>query len=447
MANAAKKPIPSDQQAAADADALYQRACKVLPGGVSRNTIYRHPRPDYADFGRGCVVTDTGGIQRIDFSNNMASLIHGHAHPQIIAAVEDQLRRGSAFTMATEAELQFAELLCQRTPGFDKLRFVNSGTEAVMVAIKAARCLTGRPKIAKVEGAYHGTYDYAEASQCSTPDNWGPSTQPASVPVADGTPVRALDDVVVVPFNNIAATLALLDQFGDEIACVLLDPLPHRVGLIPADNDYVVALREWTARHGALLVMDEVITYRSEYAGAQAWYDVCPDLTAMGKIIGGGFPVGAIAGRDDVMQVMDPTTAGGIPLPHSGTFSANPITTTAGRVAMELFDRDAVQRLNELGEYARQQLTEAVRSSDTEACITGAGSMLRLHLLPEAPTNYRANYMDAATKHRIAQLVAALYDRGFLMINTCSAALSTAMTNDEIDHLAQAVREALSEGL
>jgi len=340
--------------------ALYQRALKVMPGGCSRNTVLRKPHPLYAERGEGCYVTDIEGVRRIDFANNMASLIHGHAHPAVVSAVTDQLHKGTAFTLATEVEIDYAEHLCNRNPGFEKIRFVNSGTEAVMSCLKAARAFTGHAKIAKVEGAYHGLYDFAEVSQTSKPVNWGDEEKPLSVPVAHGTPASALKEVVVIPFNDAERAIAILDQHADELACVLIDLLPHRVGLVPASQEFVQALHQWTRDNGALLVYDEVITFRSNYGGAQEWYQVRPDLTAMGKMIGGGFPVGALAGRAEVMDVMDPL-ADKVLFPHSGTFSANPITMTAGLVTMELFDEAAVLKLNALAEYARVQIEEAIR--------------------------------------------------------------------------------------
>ncbi len=424
--------------------ALYEEALSVLPGGISRNTIYRKPHPDYAVRGAGCRVTDIDGITRIDFANNMASLIHGHANQQIVDAVTSQLSRGTAFTMATEAELRFAQHMCRRNEGFDKIRFMNSGTEAVMAAIKAARAITGRPKIAKSEGAYHGTYDYAEVSQKSKPENWGSDANPESVPVVEGTPQAALDDVIVFPFNDTERTIDILDRHASQLACVLIDPLPHRVGLTPANGDYLAAIRNWTRDNGALLVLDEVITFRMGYGGAQDWYEFQPDLTAMGKIIGGGFPVGALAGKDEYMSVLDPTRDR-LPFPFSGTFSANPITMTAGRVAMELFDVAAVDKLNKLGEYARQKIAGAIEASGVVACVTGAGSMFRVHLKPEPPLDYRAAYQNAEEIAQIAFLVNYLYDRGFMMINTCSAALSTALSETEIDQLADTFEAGLTE--
>lgn len=421
---------------------LYEQACRVMPGGVSRNTIFRTPHPFYADKASGCRVTDVEGVERIDFANNMASLIHGHAHPAIVSAVSEQLQRGSAFTMATEAEVCFAQHLCSRSPAFDKIRFVNSGTEAVMAGVKAARAFTGRAKIAKVEGAYHGTYDYAEVSQTSSPANWGDPERPSSVPVAEGTPQSALDDVIVIPFNDPETAVAILNQHAGEIAAILLDPMPHRVGLIPAGRDFVHALRRWCDVNDAVFLFDEVITFRSTYEGAQAWFDVQPDLTALGKVIGGGFPAGALAGRDEIMRVLNPRQDK-VLLPHSGTFSANPITMTAGRVAMELFDQTAVERLNALGDYARQGIREAISEVGARACVTGGGSLLRVHLKPEIPANYRSAYMSADEVARVRFLVDHLSENGIMMINTCSAALSTAMTEAEIDTLVEALRTGL----
>ena len=243
--------------------ALYRRALRVMPGGVSRNTVLRRPHPLYAAHASGCRITDVDGVERIDFANNMASLIHGHSHPAIVAAVTDQLSRGTAYTLATEVELLFAEHLCARAASFEQIRFFNSGTEAVMCAIKAARAFTGRRKIAKAEGTYHGTYDYAEVSQNATPDTWGPLNSPASLPVAAGTPQSVLDDVIVVPFNDAERSLDILHRHAGEIACVLLDVMPHRAGLCPATPEFVAALRDWTVSDEALLVADEVVTFRT----------------------------------------------------------------------------------------------------------------------------------------------------------------------------------------
>jgi len=420
-------------------DELYQRALEVLPGGVSRNTVLRTPNQPYAKFGAGCRLTDLDGVTRIDFSNNMASLLHGHADPDIVTAVTEQLQRGTAFTMATEIEVLYAEHLCSRNASFEKLRFVNSGTEAVMSAVKASRAFTGRPKIAKVEGAYHGQYDYAEVSQTPNPETWGDIDHPNSVPVAYGTPDSALNDVVILPFNDIERAIAILNEHARELACVLLDLMPHRVGLRPADAEFVESIREWTEQHDVLLVLDEVITFRCEVGGLQERYNITPDLTALGKAIGGGFPVGAIVGRKDVMDVMNPL-ADNVLFPHSGTFSANPVTLTAGLVAMEKFDKPAIDRLNALTKRAMDGIEEAISETGASACVTGAGSMFRIHMKEQPPLNFREAFLTPQENQQLKKLLDHLYDEGFMMINTCSAALSTPMTETEIDALVDAVK-------
>jgi glutamate-1-semialdehyde 2,1-aminomutase len=274
---------------------LFERAKRVLAGGVSRNTLLREPHPLYAAKVDGCRITDLDGVERIDFANNMAALIHGHAHPAIIEAVTAQLSRGTAFTMASEVEVLFAEHIVSRLPWHARMRFVNSGTEAVMTGVKAARAFTGRPRLAKVEGTYHGAYDYAEVSQAPGPDRWGEYNFPNSVPLADGTPHGVLRDTIVLPFNHPKWAREILEDHREEIACVLVDPMPHRTGLVPASREFLQTLRDWTREDGALLLFDEVITFRTEVGGMQERHLVKPDLTAMGKMIGGGFPVGALA--------------------------------------------------------------------------------------------------------------------------------------------------------
>jgi len=415
---------------------LYERALRVLPGGVSRNTVLRKPHPFYAARGEGCVVTDVEGVRRIDVANNMFSLIHGHAHPAVVTAVTEQMRRGTAFTFATEAEVLYAEYLCQRVPGMQKIRFVNSGTEAVMACIKAARAFTGRSKIAKTEGAYHGSYDYAEVSQASSPADWGDVDQPRSNPVARGTPQAVLDDVVVLPFNDPEAAVRILGEHAGELACVLIDPLPHRTGMMRATTPFIDALRRWTEEDGSLLVFDEVIAFRSEYAGAQSWFPQAPDLTALGKIIGGGLPVGAIGGRAEVMDVLNPL-AERVLFPHMGTFSANPLVMMAGLTAMQLYDRDAVASLNDLGDRARRQIADAIRTAGIPACVTGAGSLFRIHMTPEPPTSYREAYVDPERARRTRVLLDHAFENGIMLVHTGSGSLSTAMSGREIDILAE----------
>lgn len=418
--------------------ALYERALGVLPGGVSRNAALHAPHPLYVDHASGCRLTDVEGVTRIDCANNMASLIHGHADPDMIRVVTEQLQRGTAFSVATEVEIRCAEHLRSRNAGFEKLRFVNSGTEALMVGVKVARAFTGRPMIAKAEGAYHGGYDYLEVSQQPTPADWGEAGEPRRVPLVHGTPATAVDEVVVVPYNDVERTIALLDRHADRLACVVMDLMPHRIGLNPAEAAYVSALREWTASKGVLLLIDEVITFRSEYGGLQERYGLRPDLTALGKMIGGGFPIGAIAGRAEVMDVLNPRSPRYV-FPHSGTFSANPVSVCAGLSAMEKFTRGEVERLNGMARRAVAGVEAEIRRTGVRASVTGAGSMFRVHVKAAPPRNYREAYTTSVENARVKALLDHMLDEGFILINSCSVALSTPMTQADMDAMVAAL--------
>src|SRR5215212_4337903 len=240
--------------------ATYDRALASLPGGNTRTTVSMKPYPIYAARGAGCRVWDVDGNEYIDCINNFTSLIHGHAHPSLVEAAKRQLALGSAFGLPTESEVDLAELLVSRLPSVEQVRFANSGTEAVMMALKAARAHTGRPKIAKCEGAYHGSYDYAEVSLDPTPEGWGRNA-PVSGACAKGTPDNVVADVVTIPFNDAEAAVSLVREHGKELAGVLVDPMPNRAGLAPADKNYLDALRRVTRENGALLIFDEVITF------------------------------------------------------------------------------------------------------------------------------------------------------------------------------------------
>lgn len=308
-----------------------------------------------------------------------------------------------------------------------------------MAMLKAARAYTGRPKIAKVEGAYHGAYDYAEVSQNASPGNWGSADAPVSVGLCAGTPRAVLDEVIVIPFNEPDIAIRLLDAHRDSIAGILIDPIPHRVGLIEVDPTFVSRLGAWASSAKALLLFDEVITFRTEYGGAQQRFDITPDLTALGKIIGGGFPVGGIAGRAEVMEVFT-SQSGPARLPLSGTFNANPITMTAGRVAMEHFDAAAVKRLNALGDSVRAMLHDVITKLGVDASVTGAGSIFRIHFIAQAPRNYREAYVDKRRKARLDRFLTAVLERGVMLANTGSGMLSTVMGDEEVDQLRRAVR-------
>jgi glutamate-1-semialdehyde 2,1-aminomutase len=424
---------------------LWQRAQHVLPGGNTRTTVFMAPRPIYAADGEGCWLTDVDGERRLDLLNNYTSLIHGHAHPAVTEAATRRLARGVSFALPTPEEIDLAALLAERVPSVEQVRFTNSGSEAVMVAIKAARAFTGRHRIAKFEGAYHGSYDWAEVSLGSSPGEWGPLEAPVSLPYSKGTPPSVLEEVVVLPFNHARLAAARIEREAHGLAAVILDPVPNRVGLMPARAEFLNAMREVTAAHGILLIFDEVISFRVGYRGAQGVFDVRPDLTTFGKIIGGGFPVGAVGGGADVMAVFDPR--GGKPaVPHGGTFNANPVTMAAGLAAMRLMDEGAYARLDEMGETLRGGFRACLERAGVPGAITGVGSLFRIHPTERAFVDYRSAVADDAEKKRLDRLHRALLDHGVLISPTGLGCLSTVVTEAEVEYFLEIVNHCVRAG-
>ena len=345
---------------------LYGRASAVMPGGNTRHSVALAPYPIYARSGRGCRITDVEGEERVDFLNNYTSLILGHANPGVTAAVQRRIALGTAFTMPTPEEVELAELIAERVEYVDQIRFCNSGSEAVMMAVKAARAFTGKHKIAKFEGAYHGIYDYVAVSEAPTPDAWGEADAPASI-TEPGTPPSVATDVVVLPWNRPDVCRELITRHKRDLAALIVDPMPLGIGMIGPVPGFLAMLREETARHGVVLIADEVLNFRLSYRGAFHESGITPDIGSFGKIIGGGLPTGAVGGSRQLMSVFDHT--GSLKVHHGGTFNANPVTVTAGLETMRQMTPDAFDRLNRLGGYVRDRLTTDVSRSRK----TGAG--------------------------------------------------------------------------
>ena len=422
---------------------LYERASRVMPGGNTRHSVALAPYPIYARSAAGCRITDVEGEERVDFLNNYTSLILGHAHPQVTEAAGRRAALGSAFTMPTPEEIELAELLSSRVAYVEQIRFSNSGSEAVMLAIKAARAFTGRPKIAKFEGAYHGIYDYAEVSEGPTPDDWGEADAPASV-TAGGTPDSVGREVVVLPWNRPEVCRRLIEKHKNELAGVIADPMPLGIGMIAPRPGFFEWLREETARHGILLIADEVLNFRLGYHGAFHAHGVMPDLTTFGKIIGGGFPVGAVAGSRRVMSVFDHTA--GFKVRHDGTFNANPVTVAAGLETMRLMTPEAYQRLDRLGEYVRDRLRRLFRDTGKPAQVCGAASMFLAHLNAEELIDFRSLRGFSRTNPVYGGLCHKMLEYGFILSpRGIFGCLSTPMTEAELDGFVEALGRALGE--
>lgn len=422
---------------------LYEQARQYIPAGTSRIHYYFQPYPIYALSGAGCYLTDVEGVERVDFLNNMTSLIHGHANPAIKQALIKQIERGTAFSEPTEPEIGLARLMIERVPSLEKIRFANSGTEAVMMAIKLARAFTGRSKLAKFEGFYHGYYDYVQVSYSSTAANWGRADEPASVASSGGLAASVEGDVLVLPFNDRAAVERLLSQHGPSIAALILDPLSNRAGFPMPAEGFLSFLREITRAYGIPMIYDEVISFRVGYAGAQAKYGGDPDLTTFGKIIGGGLPVGAVGGRADIMALLDPTR-GEPKVASGGTFSANPLTMAAGLAAMEQMTPAAYECLNLLGTQLRARGNELFAAASEPAQLAGDGSLFRIMMTAEPIIDYRSSIRGAAPAERFKRLHLNLLEEGIIVSKDGLGCLSTPMGEAEVDRFVSALERALA---
>ncbi|MBH5373154.1 aspartate aminotransferase family protein [Bradyrhizobium glycinis] len=414
----------------------FVRAQKVFPDGTSRVTIERDPTPLYIERGMGSYLFDVDGRSFLDLNCNFTTLIHGHAFGPVMEALTHQLQRGTCFANPTEREIELAELLCGRIPQVDRVRFVNTGTEAVLFAIKAARAFTGRPKIAKLEGAYHGAYDWVEVSQAATPDNWGDALEPKATAFYRGMPASVLDEVVVFRFNDVEGVRGLISSNAHDLAAIILDPMPSRGGLVGPKPEFMAAVQESARKSGILVIADEVLNLRQGFEGASARYGLVPDLITMGKIIGGGLPIGAIGGREDVMKVFD-ASAGRPLLPQAGTFSANPLSMTAGLAAMRHLDQAAFAHLEILGGIVRDGIRRAISARDAPLCVTGAASLFRIHPKAQTPNDYRDAYLQPAGAGRMKELVRFFAVNGIILPYGAAASISTPMTRADAEFIVE----------
>jgi glutamate-1-semialdehyde 2,1-aminomutase len=421
---------------------LHEAARRVMPGGDTRTIAFHAPYPLAIEDGRGCRIWDADGNDYYDLLNNYTSLIHGHAHPAITEAVTAHLPRGTAFAAPNPHQTRLAEILTDRVASVDLVRFCNSGSEAVMNAVRAARAFTGRDLLVKIEGGYDGTYDDVEVSVHPDLTSAEAGTDDAPLPVLDtpGVPKNTTDAVTVLPYNDVAAAERLFRERGEEIAAVIVEPVMGAGGMIPAEPAFLEALRALTIEAGALLIFDEVMTFRLMPGGVQEHYRVRPDVTTFAKIIGGGFPVGGFGGREAVMEQFDPHRPRA--LSQSGTFNGNVITMVAGVAAMEAYPAAEVQRINALGDRLRVGFEQALARHGVVAAVTGFGSFVGVHLGVPRVRSYR----DAAQVDRgLARLFhLALLREGVSCAPRMAFNTSTAMDDATIDDILARFERALA---
>ncbi len=415
---------------------FFEEAVKVIPGGVNspvRACKSVGAAPVFINSGAGPFLIDVDGQEYIDYVASWGPLILGHAHPEVVAAVQAAAENGTSFGAPTWQEVELAEMICEMIPSVEMVRLVNSGTEATMSAVRLARGYTGRKKIIKFNGCYHGHADSFLVKA-------GSGVATLGIPGSPGVPEEIVANTISLPYNNLEAVEEAFAQAGKEIAAVIVEPIAGNMGVVPPKEGFLEGLREITLKHGALLIFDEVITgFRVGPSGAQGLYGVMPDLTCLGKIIGGGLPVGAYGGRAEIMKHIAPEG----PVYQAGTLSGNPIAVAAGLATLKILSRPGVyERLEELSSRLAQGLAQAAQEAGAKVTFNRVGSMMTCFFREGEVTDFDS--AAASDTERYGKFWREMLARGvYLAPSQFEAAfVSLAHTEEEIDHTIEAAREA-----
>jgi len=416
--------------------AAFEKAKRFMPGGV--NSPVRAFKavgltPVVIERGEGSRIYDIDGQSYIDFVLSWGPLIVGHAHPEVVDAIRRTAENGTSFGAPTELETALAELVCERIPSVEMVRMVNSGTEATMSALRLARGYTGRSKILKFEGCYHGHAD-------SLLIKAGSGVATLGLPDSPGVPPATAGNTITAPYNDLDAVRLAFERYGEDIAAVIVEPVAGNMGVVPPRPGFLEGLRELTRRYGSLLVFDEVMTgFRVHYHSAQGLYGVEPDLTCLGKVIGGGLPVGAYGGRRDIMEMVAPSG----PVYQAGTLSGNPLAMAAGYTTLKLMTKEVYERLERLSQRLREGLERNARELGIPQTVNAVGSMINPFFTEGPVVDYATAKQSDLDRFR--RVFAALLDRGVYIPASQFEAwfLSTAHTEEDIDRTVEAHREAL----
>ncbi|MEK4700599.1 glutamate-1-semialdehyde 2,1-aminomutase [Solibacillus sp. FSL R7-0668] len=349
--------------------AAFAEAVHLMPGGVNspvRAFKSVNLDPIFMDSGKGAVIKDIDGNEYIDYVLSWGPLILGHSEPKVVQAIQEQATKATSFGAPSLSENELAKLVLDRVPGIEMIRFVSSGTEATMSALRLARGYTGRDKILKFEGSYHGHGD-------SLLIKAGSGVATLGLPDSPGVPADIAKNTLTVPYNDLAAAKTVFEKYGSELAAVIVEPVAGNMGVVPPKPEFLTGLRELTEKHGTVLIFDEVMTgFRVDYSCAQGYYGVTPDLTTLGKVIGGGLPVGAFAGKRKIMENIAP--AG--PIYQAGTLSGNPLAMTAGRATLEQLTPESYEYFQKLGDQLEEGFRAAATKFNIPHTVNRAGSMI-----------------------------------------------------------------------
>lgn len=416
---------------------LYAAARRHIPGGVNspaRSWGAVGGTPLFLERGAGSRVWDADGNEYIDYVCSWGPLILGHAHPQVLAAIGEAAANGTSFGAPTERENAVARMVTDAYDSIDMARFVNSGTEATMSALRLARAFTSRPKIVKFEGGYHG---HADALLVAA----GSGAMAHGVPDSAGVTASFAQDTLLAKFNDLASVEAHFSAFPDDIACVIVEPVAGNMGVVPPDDGFLQRLRDLTVQHKALLIFDEVITgFRVAYGGAQQRYGVAPDITCLGKIIGGGMPVGAYGGSAEIMATVAPLG----PMYQAGTLSGNPVAMAAGAATLDALQEPGVyEALEAKASRLAAGLQAVFADAETPLCVNRVGSMMTLFFNAGAVNGW--DTVSASDREGFARFFHRMLDEGVYLPPSPFEAMfvSTAHTDADIQATLDAARRAL----
>jgi glutamate-1-semialdehyde 2,1-aminomutase len=414
---------------------LLERTKPLIPTGHAGGMWYQLPYPVLLERGKGSRIWDVDGNEYVDLRIGDWVLIHGHCNDYIRDAVVAQLDKGVQFGCPDwDLSYRMASLLIERMPSVERVRFLVSGTEANLLAMRLARAYTGRTKIAKTEGSYHGHADHTVVGSSTV------GIQPKKVPA--GVVASVADELVEIPFNDPDGAEEVLEREAANVAAVLVEPVQGAAGMIDASTEYLQRLREVTSRLGIVLIFDEVVTFPVAYGGAQAYHAVTPDLTTMSKAIGGGLPMSAIGGRSELMDLLDPELYGGkAPVTSVSTFGGNQVSLAAGIAALELLTPAVHARVQAIGDRARDGIDELGRKYEIPLHSSGLGHLFGMHWAPERVRDYRTRMQS--DREKIVNLHLALMNQGYYQMSLGYFLISTEIGEEEIDGFLAALERSL----
>jgi glutamate-1-semialdehyde 2,1-aminomutase len=418
---------------------LYEKACELIPGGV--NSPVRAFRavggnPIFIERAKGSKIYDVDGNVYIDYVLSWGPLILGHSHPKVVSALKKAVEKGTSYGAPTRLEIELAGLVLKAYPSMDKVRMVNSGTEAAMSAIRLARGFSGRDKIVKFEGCYHGHADGLLVKAGSGAATFG-------VPDSPGVPKSCAKNTITLPFNDLKALRAVIKNEWKSIACVIIEPVVGNMGCVLPKPGYLESLRKLTKDYGIILIFDEVMTgFRVAYGGAQAHYGIAPDMTCLGKVIGGGLPVGAYGGKNEIMSIVSPEG----PVYQAGTLSGNPIAMTAGIETLKIISKDGIyNELENIALLLEKGLVDAARTAGVKTRFYRAGTMFCTYFTDSDVFDYKT--AKSADTAKFSKFFAGMLNRGINIAPSQFEAgfISLAHTEKDVEKTVKAAYESFKE--